>query len=862
MEKKGKGLIRRIRSGIVFVLLFALLAELAPAPVSAAKDEATMTLAEVTELELAYSAMTYTYKNEAWKSRTDFDLPGGTKGSAIVDGDTAATISRIKYILARNLLDEILVMLNIVITETRFQNQYLRVRDLISTYNGYYSALGIYAKAKEYAESTESEEKYKSQQLLSRVKNLDSLYETAKLALRKIYHYIGYSLSAANVQSYINEVIGKVDNSSNLVPSEDSVKKAVDKYYDTFDKMAVNGQLWNVLVGANVSDKDKNRDFLLDGFATKTDTTNFLQDFNFTVSDTDATILPARSMAKTYLACYKDMLITCDLEYAYVVRLREYISDTSLPQTDIIERSFEEVETGTGTPLGLYAIYKKLCGSTASGGLGSQVEADTFIRSLFNGSDGILPLIRQYENVKAFRSALGSLPANPSTPEEVTRAIDVYNKYATLTDAEKKRIPADDLEKLNNSMPVSTTVSQVKALIDAITYPKNETEYKNTFLPKLQAAETAYNALLKLYPNTGIESFIDNRTKLTDIYMVYRTYQDRVFEALAIENESVCNKLSTVIEPLRNELVKLNQTKTDVYNHLIGNTTLEERYKDATTAKKLRQRVDALMMSPTSEDKTELNSIKTAVAGLNKQAKAYFGSLYEQYIQALEYGTYTDDLNKANRVDTLISRIGTVTSTSGDKIKAAQTEYEALTAVQKSLVKNYPVLVAAIKTYGELSKDIGFAFVSNIKKGYVYTHSAIEPVPVVKVGETTLTKDVHYRVNYANNLNVGTGTVTITSVEGAGYVGSYQKTFIIVRDSVENCGVSGLKAKYKWTGKSIKPKFTVTVNGFDIKKDSDYNVTYSKNIKPGTAKITIKGIGNYKGSVTRTFKIYKKKKKK
>ena len=37
----------------------------------------------------------------------------------------------------------------------------------------------------------------------------------------------------------------------------------------------------------------------------------------------------------------------------------------------------------------------------------------------------------------------------------------------------------------------------------------------------------------------------------------------------------------------------------------------------------------------------------------------------------------------------------------------------------------------------------------------------------------------------------------------------------------------------------------------------DYKVTYSKNKNAGTAKITIKGIGNYKGSKTLTFKIKK-----
>ena len=51
----------------------------------------------------------------------------------------------------------------------------------------------------------------------------------------------------------------------------------------------------------------------------------------------------------------------------------------------------------------------------------------------------------------------------------------------------------------------------------------------------------------------------------------------------------------------------------------------------------------------------------------------------------------------------------------------------------------------------------------------------------------------------------------------------------------------------------------MTYNGKTLVKDKDYKVAYSSNKNIGTAKVTITGIGSYKGKVTKTFKIIVKK---
>ena len=60
---------------------------------------------------------------------------------------------------------------------------------------------------------------------------------------------------------------------------------------------------------------------------------------------------------------------------------------------------------------------------------------------------------------------------------------------------------------------------------------------------------------------------------------------------------------------------------------------------------------------------------------------------------------------------------------------------------------------------------------------------------------------------------------------------------------------------YAYDGKAKKPGVTVKLNGKTLKNGTDYSVTYSNNTKVGTAKVTIKGKGNYSGTITKTFKI-------
>ena len=133
-----------------------------------------------------------------------------------------------------------------------------------------------------------------------------------------------------------------------------------------------------------------------------------------------------------------------------------------------------------------------------------------------------------------------------------------------------------------------------------------------------------------------------------------------------------------------------------------------------------------------------------------------------------------------------------------------------------------------------------------------YNGSALSPAVTVKYGNATLKKNTDYTVAYSNNVNAGTGTITIT---GKGiYGGSVKKTFTIKTLGISASAVSGTGNKV-YTGSAIKPVPAVKVGGRTLKNDTDYTVSYKNTTELGTATLTVSGKGNYSGSVSKNFTI-------
>ena len=117
-----------------------------------------------------------------------------------------------------------------------------------------------------------------------------------------------------------------------------------------------------------------------------------------------------------------------------------------------------------------------------------------------------------------------------------------------------------------------------------------------------------------------------------------------------------------------------------------------------------------------------------------------------------------------------------------------------------------------------------------------------------------------YSVQYTNNINAGTASVVITGM--GEYIGTKVVNYTInpltlTSKSSRINFADGSMGQYKCTGSEIKPKINVFENDHDTRltDGKDYTVSYSDNINVGTGTIKVTFMGNYTGSISKTFKI-------
>lgn len=140
---------------------------------------------------------------------------------------------------------------------------------------------------------------------------------------------------------------------------------------------------------------------------------------------------------------------------------------------------------------------------------------------------------------------------------------------------------------------------------------------------------------------------------------------------------------------------------------------------------------------------------------------------------------------------------------------------------------------------------------------YVYTGSPIIPTFTVSCDGKTLSEGSDYVVELFYNNVVGRSFISITAASGSNYTGSKMQEFYIAPCDLSDATLTLAETKYEYTGDAIKPEVTVVVDGKTLTKDVNYEVSYSNNVEPGTASITITGKDNYAGSATTTFVIEK-----
>lgn len=118
--------------------------------------------------------------------------------------------------------------------------------------------------------------------------------------------------------------------------------------------------------------------------------------------------------------------------------------------------------------------------------------------------------------------------------------------------------------------------------------------------------------------------------------------------------------------------------------------------------------------------------------------------------------------------------------------------------------------------------------------------------------DTGWTGDKNLTVTYANNVDAGTATASITLGDVTA-----RTTFTIHPKEITSAAVAIEQgASFVYSGEPCTPAVSVTLDGKPLAA-SDYQVSYAGNVNAGQAMVTVIGRGNYSGSATATFTIAK-----
>ncbi len=128
--------------------------------------------------------------------------------------------------------------------------------------------------------------------------------------------------------------------------------------------------------------------------------------------------------------------------------------------------------------------------------------------------------------------------------------------------------------------------------------------------------------------------------------------------------------------------------------------------------------------------------------------------------------------------------------------------------------------------------------------------------------DLALINGTDYSLTYANNVNAGTATVTVTfhdrvTKEPDVRMGTKSKTFRIRPASIAAAEIAEI-AVQTYQGKALTPEPTVTWNGKVLEKNKDYTLQYFNNVNVGTNPyVTVKGKGNFDENtdVGKSFRI-------
>ena len=279
------------------------------------------------------------------------------------------------------------------------------------------------------------------------------------------------------------------------------------------------------------------------------------------------------------------------------------------------------------------------------------------------------------------------------------------------------------------------------------------------------------------------------------------------------------------------------------------------------------------------ENNTNPGTATVKITGLGKYAKCSLTFTYTIenktfHIEGKKDGDSLDD--KEWTGEEINPSVGNVLSDYDNRVLEEGTDYKLVYS------DNINVGTATVKVIGmgdyegcnltfiyKIAESCGYNgfYVENVNNGsdlssVRWTSDPIRKKPgIIRCShcKKELTEGTDYELEYKNNIDPGTATVTVKGIEKyKGYEQSFtytieHRTFHLNHhQNHDNIGT------VKWTGKELKYDIVAVVDasGKRLEENKDYTVAYSNNVKPGTATVKVTGLGEYKdNSYDFTFEI-------
>lgn len=386
--------------------------------------------------------------------------------------------------------------------------------------------------------------------------------------------------------------------------------------------------------------------------------------------------------------------------------------------------------------------------------------------------------------------------------EEIARELERYNRILTFEDmvAMSADVPANKAElaaALRAYRYYTTDLSEEEQKLVPEEYV---TKIENAVLLNTNC-ETVKNAIDDIGTATSEEDYADYKQRYENAYKAYRQFVNKY--------SGLCD-----IPSLITNISALDEA-TEVHELINSIRLIEDTY-------------DAEMLSKRLLMESLLESYNNMTA--DKQEQIY-------NIAGLK--TIWEDTKAA---DELCEKIRVILNNHSlldeERVAEIHSIYENLSENAKKYfgTKNKNDIQIIENDLTALNMNKGLVVVSQIDKiGTVDAHAG-NRIRVAREAYDALTTAQR---QYVNNVQ------TLLAAE---------QKFSTLELSVAKATVTNL-GSYSYSGTALEPYMTVQLNGMTLVEGMDYLTSYTGNNKVGTAKVTIRGIGSFTGTLTKTFTI-------